>query len=147
MRVRIFLFGRLAQRDFVRRDGDGLVIAAAFVGAQHADAGVVGQRAFVLADAASDTFPLRKIDPLLVRCRKQRVGRTKLGTVAAVGAGREIDLFVEKEGKAKRISVTMGNRYNDKVEVISPDLKQGDMVIISGQARLLDGVDVKVVNE
>jgi RND family efflux transporter MFP subunit len=56
-------------------------------------------------------------------------------------------LFIEKEGKAKRISVTMGSRYNDKVEVISPELKQGDMVIISGQSRLLDGVDVKVVSE
>jgi multidrug efflux pump subunit AcrA (membrane-fusion protein) len=56
-------------------------------------------------------------------------------------------LFIEKEGKAKRISVTTGNRYDDKVEVISSELKQGDNVIISGQSRLLDGVDVKIVNE
>jgi len=56
-------------------------------------------------------------------------------------------LFIEKDGKAKRISVTMGKRFNDMVEVISSDLKQGDHVIISGQSRLLDNVDVKVVNE
>jgi membrane fusion protein, multidrug efflux system len=56
-------------------------------------------------------------------------------------------LFIEKEGKAKRISVTLGSRYNDKVEVISTELKQGDNVIITGQSRLLDGMDVKVVNE
>ncbi len=56
-------------------------------------------------------------------------------------------LFVEQDGKAKRVSVITGNRFNDKVEVISDELKQGDRVIISGQSRLLDGVDVKVVNE
>ena len=56
-------------------------------------------------------------------------------------------LFIEKDGKAKRISVFIGTRYDDKVEVISTELKQGDNVIITGQSRLLDGVDVKVVNE
>jgi membrane fusion protein, multidrug efflux system len=56
-------------------------------------------------------------------------------------------LFTEKDGKAKRISVTIMNRYNDKVEVVSDELKEGDQVIINGQARLLDGVPVKVVNE
>lgn len=54
-------------------------------------------------------------------------------------------LFVEKNGVAKRISVTMGQRYNDNVEVLSDDLKQGDNVIISGQARLLDGMKIQVI--
>jgi membrane fusion protein (multidrug efflux system) len=43
--------------------------------------------------------------------------------------------------------VTIGSRYDDKVEVISSELKKGDNVIITGQSRLLDGVEVKVVNE
>lgn len=55
-------------------------------------------------------------------------------------------LFVEKNGVAKRISVSMGQRYNDNVEVLSKELKPGDNVIISGQARLLDGMKVTVVN-
>ena len=54
-------------------------------------------------------------------------------------------LFVEKNGIAKRVEVTMGDRFDDKVEVISSELKEGDKVIISGQARLLDGVQVQVV--
>jgi membrane fusion protein, multidrug efflux system len=56
-------------------------------------------------------------------------------------------LFIEKDGKAKRISVTVGTRYNDQAEVVSDELKQGDQVIISGQSRLLDGALVKVVND
>lgn len=55
-------------------------------------------------------------------------------------------LFIEENGVAKRISVTMGQRYNDNVEVLSDKLKAGDKVIISGQARLLDGMKVTVVN-
>lgn len=56
----------------------------------------------IFADAASDAFSLTKIDPLLVTCRKQSVGGAKLGTVAAVGAGRKIDLFVKEKGSPFR---------------------------------------------
>lgn len=54
-------------------------------------------------------------------------------------------LFIEEGGKANRIAVTIGKRYNDQVEVICDELKQGDQVIVSGQARLHDGMDVEVV--
>lgn len=54
-------------------------------------------------------------------------------------------LFVEKEGKAVRVPVTIGRRYDDMIEVFSDDLKAGDRIIISGQARLLHGVKVNVV--
>lgn len=54
-------------------------------------------------------------------------------------------LFVEKGGKAERISVTIGARYDDLIEVISDELAPGDRVIVSGQSRLLDGVAVQVV--
>ncbi|HRZ41422.1 MAG TPA: efflux RND transporter periplasmic adaptor subunit [Bacteroidales bacterium] len=56
-------------------------------------------------------------------------------------------LFVADQGKARRVSVTMGNRYNDLVEVFSDDLKKGDLVIVSGQARLLDGMKINIVEK
>ena len=55
-------------------------------------------------------------------------------------------LFVERNGQAKRIEVLLGSRFDDKVEVISDELRPGDHVIIEGQARLLDGAAVEVVN-
>jgi membrane fusion protein, multidrug efflux system len=55
-------------------------------------------------------------------------------------------LFVEKNGIAHRISVTVGKRYDDDIEVFSDDLNPGDRVVVSGQARLIDGVEVQVVN-
>lgn len=55
-------------------------------------------------------------------------------------------LFTVENGLARRISVEMGRRYDDLVEVVSEELEQGDQVIVSGQARLLDGMKVEVIN-
>ncbi|MFZ5430510.1 MAG: efflux RND transporter periplasmic adaptor subunit [Bacteroidota bacterium] len=55
-------------------------------------------------------------------------------------------LFVDEQGVARRISVTVGKRYDDNIEVYSDQLKPGSRVIVSGQARLLDGVAIQVVN-
>ncbi len=55
-------------------------------------------------------------------------------------------LFVDDNGSARRISVTIGKRYDDKVEVFSDELKPGARVIVTGQSKLLDGVPIEVVN-
>jgi multidrug efflux pump subunit AcrA (membrane-fusion protein) len=53
-------------------------------------------------------------------------------------------LFVEREGKAVRIPVNIGKRYDDDLEIISDEIHAGDRVVIYGQARLKDGVSVEV---
>jgi len=54
-------------------------------------------------------------------------------------------LFVAENGKAKRVEVELGKRFDDNVEVISNELKPGDKVVMNGQAKLLDGVEIEVV--
>ncbi|MBE0673541.1 MAG: efflux RND transporter periplasmic adaptor subunit [Bacteroidales bacterium] len=56
-------------------------------------------------------------------------------------------LFVAEEGKARRVSVVVGARYDDMIEVISDELSLGDEVVINGQARLLDGMQVNIVRD
>jgi len=56
-------------------------------------------------------------------------------------------VFIEEQGKAKRISVEIGQRFDDKVEILSSELKEGERLIIVGQARLVDQVPVEVVTE
>lgn len=56
-------------------------------------------------------------------------------------------VFIEQQGAARRLSVDIGQRFDDQVEIISPELKQGDHLIIAGQARLIDGARVEVVTE
>jgi RND family efflux transporter MFP subunit len=54
-------------------------------------------------------------------------------------------IFIEQNGKAKRVVVALGKRFDDKIEIISNELKEGDNLIVTGQNRLIDGVSVKVV--
>jgi membrane fusion protein, multidrug efflux system len=55
-------------------------------------------------------------------------------------------VFLEDNGKAKRISVETGKRYNDKLEIISEQLTKGDRIIYMGQGRLVDGVYVEIID-
>ncbi len=55
-------------------------------------------------------------------------------------------LFLEENGKAVRLDVEIGDRFDDMVEIISEEIKPGDRLIVAGQARLLDGVSVRVEN-
>lgn len=54
-------------------------------------------------------------------------------------------LFINDNGKAKRIAVTIGRRYDSNIEIISEKLKRGDQVIVTGQSRLLDGDEIEIV--
>jgi len=54
-------------------------------------------------------------------------------------------LFKEENGIAKRVEVELGQRFDDKIEVISDEIKAGDHIVVEGQARLLDGSKVEVV--
>ena len=56
-------------------------------------------------------------------------------------------VFIAENGKAKRVSVKIGRRFNDKVEVLSNELKEGDKLIVVGQSRLLDGDPVEIVSK
>jgi RND family efflux transporter MFP subunit len=54
-------------------------------------------------------------------------------------------VFINDNGKAKRVDVTLGKRFDDQVEIISGGIKAGDEIVSVGQARLVDGalLDIK----
>ncbi len=54
-------------------------------------------------------------------------------------------VFLEDNGIAKHVSVQIGKRFDDKMEVVSEDLTVGGHLIIKGQGRLIDGDSVNVV--
>jgi len=53
-------------------------------------------------------------------------------------------VFVEKDGKAVYTLVQLGTRIEDKYEIVS-GLSAGDRVIVQGNAGLIDGTEVEVV--
>ena len=57
-------------------------------------------------------------------------------------------VFVNDNGTARRVAVTMGQRFDDRIEVIPEtegELKEGDELVVVGQARLVDGSKLQVV--
>lgn len=53
-------------------------------------------------------------------------------------------VFLNKDGKAKRVDVTLGKRFEDKVELISNEINEGDELIVVGQGRVVDGSPLTV---
>ncbi len=54
-------------------------------------------------------------------------------------------VYINNNGVAKYVSVTLGQRFDDQVEIISDEIKPGDELIVIGQARLVDGVKLNIV--
>ncbi len=55
-------------------------------------------------------------------------------------------IFINQGGKAKRINVQLGKRFDDKLEIISGDIKNGQQLVVAGQAVLMDNDKVEVKN-
>jgi membrane fusion protein (multidrug efflux system) len=54
-------------------------------------------------------------------------------------------IFVVNGNTASRRMVKLGKRFDDIVEIAEGDLKEGDSLVVDGQARLSDGLTVEVV--
>ena len=54
-------------------------------------------------------------------------------------------VFIEKANAAERIEVNIGKRFDDQLEIISANLKEGDNLITEGQARLINGDKIEIV--
>jgi RND family efflux transporter MFP subunit len=55
--------------------------------------------------------------------------------------------LISEENLVKQIYITTGIRTNEMIEIISPDLKEGDSIIIEGLTKVYDGAKVSVINQ
>ena len=53
-------------------------------------------------------------------------------------------VFIADNNIAKRIEVTIGQRFDDKIEVLSDEIKTGDKLINEGQAKLINGDIIEI---
>jgi len=56
-------------------------------------------------------------------------------------------VFLEENGIARRVVVKIGKRFDDKLELISDEIKEGSNLIVSGQAKLINEDKVRVVTD
>ncbi len=55
-------------------------------------------------------------------------------------------VFLNNDGRAKMVEVTIGKRYDDRLQLISDELQEGDELIITGQSKLVDDAPIQIVN-
>jgi membrane fusion protein, multidrug efflux system len=54
-------------------------------------------------------------------------------------------VFVDENNLAKRVDVEIGKRFDDQLEVISTNIKEGDSLVTEGQSKLISGDKIEVV--
>jgi RND family efflux transporter MFP subunit len=55
-------------------------------------------------------------------------------------------VYVNRNNVAERIEVSPGKRFDEMVEINSENLKEGDMLVTEGQARLINGDKINIVD-
>ena len=53
-------------------------------------------------------------------------------------------VFINENGHAKRVSVKLGQRFDENIEIIAPEIHAGVEYIYLGQSKLVDGVKISV---
>ncbi|MDD2293847.1 MAG: efflux RND transporter periplasmic adaptor subunit [Bacteroidales bacterium] len=66
-------------------------------------------------------------------------------SVLKLTGSNERFVYINDNGAAKRIFVTLGQRFDDKVEIISSEIAEGDDLVTVGQSKLVDGAKMNVV--
>lgn len=110
-------------------------------------------------DAATHTFQCKvripngsmKLRPGMYVHTSVNVGKVKVlavpyQSVLKLTGSNERYLFLNNGGTAKRLTVEIGQRFNRFIEILSEDVVEGDEVVTQGQARLIDGVQMEILN-
>lgn len=56
-------------------------------------------------------------------------------------------VFINEDGRAKRVAVQLGQRFDQDIEIIAPEIKEGVEMITVGQHKLVDGVKINIVEK
>jgi multidrug efflux pump subunit AcrA (membrane-fusion protein) len=81
------------------------------------------------------TLQLDKVDGIMVPYQ----------AILKLTGSNERYVFINDKGTAKRVSVTLGKRFDDLIEIFSDELQVGDELVTVGQAKLINGIKLKVV--
>lgn len=68
-------------------------------------------------------------------------------SVLKLQGSNERYIFINQNGVAKRIVVNLGQRFDDKIEILTNEVKAGDELIVKGQAKLTEGIKLNIVEK
>ena len=106
-------------------------------------------------DASSHTFQVKVVVPnasgllrpgmyvtTTLGLQKETVIMAPYSTVLKLIGANDRYVFINENGRAKRVSVEMGQRVGDLVEIIAPEIVDGVELVTKGESRLIDGVKI-----
>lgn len=110
-------------------------------------------------DASSHTFQVKVVVPnasgllrpgmyvtTTLGLQKETVIMAPYSTVLKLIGANDRYVFINDNGHAKRVTVEMGQRVGDLVEIIAPEIVEGVELVTKGEARLIDGVKITTEN-
>ena len=110
-------------------------------------------------DASSHTFQVKVVVPnssgllrpgmyvtTTLGLQKETVIMAPYSTVLKLIGANDRYVFINDNGHAKRVTVEMGQRVEDEVEIIAPEIVEGVELVTKGEARLIDGVKISVAD-
>ena len=115
------------------------------------------EKVFPTIDPSSHTFTVKvkipnsneKLRPGMYTQARMTLGRDSAivvpyqAVLKLQGANNRY-VFINDNGVAKRVDVTLGQRFDDEVEIISSDIHPGDEMVVEGEARLVDGAKMDI---
>ena len=109
-------------------------------------------------DASSHTFQVKIVIP-----NSKNLLRPGMYVTTTIGLGKEKAIvapyqaveklvgandryvFINENGRAKRVAVELGQRFDQEIEILSPEIVEGVEMVTTGQHKLVDGVKINVV--
>lgn len=108
-------------------------------------------------DASTHTFQVKVVVPnksgllrpgmyitTTIGLGKEKVITAPYSTVLKLVGANDRYVFINDNGYAKRVTVEMGQRFGDDVEISAPEIVDGVELVTKGEARLVDGVKINV---
>ncbi len=108
-------------------------------------------------DATTHTFQVKVVVPnksgllrpgmyikTTIGLGKEKVITAPYSTVLKLVGANDRYVFINDNGYAKRVTVEMGQRFGDDVEISAPEIVDGVELVTKGEARLVDGVKINV---
>ncbi len=54
-------------------------------------------------------------------------------------------IYINDQGTAKRVEITLGKRFDDQLEILSGELSEGSQLVTEGQAKLMNNSKIEIV--
>ena len=68
-----------------------------------------------------------------------------IAVIKQEGTNNRYVFVVTNDNRVKKIAVNIGSRYDDRIEILSDNISEGDNIVVAGHEKLKDGSKITIV--